>query len=1040
MENLFTQPEAYAVTFDQFQRYATAAKCIEAIRQENSTVTYQILELGANEHKNLKRFLPNDTITFSDVTLSLQMKQDPNFIQADGTNLPFADNAYDFIIALDVLEHIPYEKREPFLKEMNRVARKGAIICFPFASEETTEAETRINTYFKAIQGKDYIWLEEHLNNGLPTTLEVETLLTQCNVKYLNLFHGNLYLWEKLLVSHLNTVFHGALQTYHSCIDSFYNKHLYCGDIAEPFYRVFYFCCKDVVQISTVQDALHKLLQPIENQCMYLEQMDALLHMQEQIVLPESTIQLQKAIDDKEQHIQNITAQLADKEQHIQNITAQLAQTEKSKEVIYILEQKIESCEQEHKIFIQEITRQHQSAHNELQASLNQQLLLTHSAITEKNKLKSNLDYYKLHYYAAINQRNDLQGQLIQAAQRYDTIANAACWKMTKPLRVFLDGLKKLLKSNRFTHLICKGLKSIKQNGVKVTWKKARNKFTRRKAVNAATRPLYTKAELETQKTQIFDKKIKFSIVVPLYNTPEKFLGEMIQSVLDQTYANWELCMADGSDAGHRKVEAICKEYVRKDKRILYKKLSKNLGISENTNACIDMSTGEYVALFDHDDVLHPAALFEVMKAICEQNADFIYCDEDKFTLLNKPHFDPYYKPDFAIDTLRANNYICHFTVFAKPLLLQTGLFNATFDGSQDHDMILRLTEVAQYIVHIPHILYHWRVSSNSVASDPYSKTYAIAAGQNAVAEHLKRVGLDGTVSSTTAHPNIYRIEYAIKNNPLISIIIPTKDHVDDLKRCITSILKKTSYGRYEIIILENNSTQKQTFSYYKTLENNQNIKVLTYEETGFNYSKLNNYASTFACGEHLVFLNNDTEVISENWLQEMLMFSQRSDVGAVGAMLYYPNDTIQHAGLAIGLLTLAGHVFRHFPRTTTGYFGNTCYARNVSAVTAACLMMRTAVFEQIGGFDSAFAVAFNDVDLCMRIRQQGYLICWTPYAELYHYESLSRGTEDTPEKQKRFSGEVARFQERWAKELQQGDPYYNPNLTLEKEDFSIKE
>lgn len=665
--------------------------------------------------------------------------------------------------------------------------------------------------------------------------------------------------------------------------------------------------------------------------------------------------------------------------------------------------------------------------------------------IKEKEKqiqdLNSTIENYKAHYNAAIAQRNDLTNRLLQVQNSYNSISNSTCWKITKPIRIILDCIKKLLKSNKYTHLFCKALRCLKQNGIKYTLEKIKQKLRMAKGYDEyAEYNILTDQEKQLQKNTKFSKDIKFSIVVPLYNTPKNFLCEMINSCIDQTYENWELCLADGSDKEHGYVKKVVEDYTKKDTRIKYKILEKNRGISENTNQCIKMSTGEYIGLFDHDDLLHPSALFEYMKVICEKDADFIYCDEDKFETNVNIRFDPHFKPDFAIDNLRANNYICHFTVFKKSLLDEVGLFRKEFDGSQDHDMILRLAEKARNIVHIPKILYHWRVSLNSVASDPYAKPYTIEAGINAVTQHLNRCNLNAKVKSSKIHPNIYKIRYDIIGSPLISILIPNKDHIIDLSRCINSILEKSTYKNIEIIVIENNSTEQETFDYYETLEDYDNIKVIRYESNGkFNYSAINNFGVTYAKGEHLLFLNNDIEIISENWLEEMLMYSQRKDVGCVGAKLYYANDTIQHAGLGIGLLTLAGHYFRNFDKNATGYMGNLHFVRNVSGVTAACLMMKKSIFNKINGFDEKFEVAFNDVDLCMRIRQAGYLIVWTPYAEAYHYESISRGYEDTTEKQERFNGEVKRFQARWGKELREGDPYYNPNLTLDKEDFSIK-
>lgn len=653
-------------------------------------------------------------------------------------------------------------------------------------------------------------------------------------------------------------------------------------------------------------------------------------------------------------------------------------------------------------------------------------------------RLQEELSHYKEHYLAAIGQREELTRQLAAVQRDYQEISTAFFWRVTKPLRVIVNAIERPFREMTFFQLARKGFRCLHEHGWGYTWKKVMDwRKNRQDYVSVGNKPLFTEEELEKQRQEHFPKQVKFSIVVPLFNTPEKFLREMIQSVLDQTYADWELCMADGSDSEHRDVEKICRQYIKHDHRIKYQKLEKNLGISGNTNACLEMAEGDYIGLFDHDDLLHPAALHEVMCAICEQDADFIYTDENTFHETPKDAFCPHFKPDYAPDTLRANNYICHFTVFRKTLLEETGGFRSECDGSQDYDMVLRLTEKAEKIVHIPEILYYWRAHANSVAESVGAKPYVIEAAHRALEDHLKRIGLKGKVLDTVV-PSMYRIQYEIKGEPLVSIIIPNMDHSETLKNCIDSILNRSSYHHYEIIIVENNSTEHATFEYYEHLKKERKVRIVTWKGK-FNYSAINNFGAKYAKGKYLLLLNNDTEVISPDWIQEMLMFAQRGDVGAVGAKLYYPDNTIQHAGLGIGLLTLAGHLHRGFDRSHPGYMGRLIYAQDLSGVTAACVMIPRHVWEEVNGLDASFAVAFNDVDLCMRIRKVGYLIVWTPYAELYHYESKSRGLEDTPEKQKRFEGEVHRFQERWKKELEAGDPYYNPNLTLDREDFSIK-
>ena len=593
------------------------------------------------------------------------------------------------------------------------------------------------------------------------------------------------------------------------------------------------------------------------------------------------------------------------------------------------------------------------------------------------------------------------------------------------------------MKANPFVRLTNKVLDCLKKDGLRATLQKIGRKLTDRYDYRKARKPLYTPEELEQQRQHTFPRQIKFSILVPLYNTPEQYLREMIDSVRAQTYGNWELCLADGSDDAHCRVGQICREIGSGDDRIRYRKLEKNFGISGNTNACIEMSTGEFIALFDHDDLLHPAALFEMMQAICKQNADMLYTDENTFHKTPKDAFFPHHKPDFAPDTLRSYNYICHFTAFSRDLLNKAGGgFRAEYDGSQDYDLILRLTEQAQHIVHIPKILYYWRSHANSVAADISAKPYTMVAAKKALQAHLDRLGLKGEPLDSSV-PSTYRIRYEIDGEPLISILIPNKDHVTELKTCIDSIVALSGYKNWEILVIENNSTEAETFAYYTEIQKDARIRVVTWSGE-FNYSAINNFGAREARGEYLLLLNNDTEVITSDWLEQMLMFAQRKDVGAVGAMLYYPDDTVQHAGVILGIGDVAGHSHKNSPRTSNGYASRLTIAQNYSCVTAACVMLRRAVWEQMDGLDESFRVAFNDVDLCMRLRQAGYLVVWTPYAQLYHYESKSRGYEDTPEKQQRLRAESQRFHDRYDAVLSAGDPYYNPNLTLTRENFSL--
>ena len=545
------------------------------------------------------------------------------------------------------------------------------------------------------------------------------------------------------------------------------------------------------------------------------------------------------------------------------------------------------------------------------------------------------------------------------------------------------------------------------------------------------------KRTLRRQKHSAFAQKPLISIVIPLYCTPLPYLKELLESVRRQSYENWQLCLADGSPDDKAK-EFIEKHYGR-EKRIVYRKLEENGGISANTNEAVALAAGEYLMLCDHDDTLEPDALYEIVKAINDTGADVLYTDEDKVSMDGRHYFDPNFKPDFNLFRLRENNYICHIFVVKKSLTDETGLLRSEFDGAQDFDFILRCCEKAQKITHIPKVLYHWRCHMDSTAADPSSKAYAYEAGRKAVREHYQRLGIDAKVEMTE-RPGWYRSHVKVQGNPLISVIIPNKDHTDDLELCLFSMTRKSTYRNYEILIVENNSEKEETFEYYRKLPDRYpKARVLTWEKE-FNYSAINNFAAKEAKGEYLLFLNNDVEILTPDWMEEMLQNCQQENVAAVGAKLYYPDDTIQHAGVVLGLGGIAGHIMCRASKEDPGYCGRMISVQEISAVTAACMMVKKSDFDAVGGLDETFQVAFNDIDLCMKFRAAGKKIIFTPYAELYHYESKSRGLEDTPEKQFRFDKEVKRFQEKWAQQLEMGDPYYSPNLSVTEGDCSLRE
>ena len=532
------------------------------------------------------------------------------------------------------------------------------------------------------------------------------------------------------------------------------------------------------------------------------------------------------------------------------------------------------------------------------------------------------------------------------------------------------------------------------------------------------------------------------SILVPLYNTPEPYLKALLDSVQAQTSPRWQLVLADASDPNHPGVGELARARAAQDGRIVYRRIE-NRGIAANTNAAAALADGDYLALADHDDLLAPHAIYMMGRAAAETGAGFLYSDEALFRKDPKKAHVAHFKPDYAPDYLMACNYICHLAVFRKSLFEQVGGERSECDGAQDHDLFLRIIDAMQAAdpaaapLHIPQVLYYWRVHAGSTSGGTGAKPYVQQAAIRAVSDHLAATGRRGTVEAGR-FPGTCHVQWAIDDPaPLVSILIPNKDHTEDLETCLHSLYAKTFYEPFEVIVIENNSTDPATAAYYKTLPDRyENCRVVGYTG-GFNFSRINNFGRRFAHGRYLLLLNNDIEVINGEWLTQMVAETGQPGVAACGAMLYYPDDTIQHAGIITGLGGYAGHSHKYHRRGSSGYLFRLATVQDFSACTAACLLVRTAAWDAVHGMDEGFTVAFNDVDLCLRLRQAGWRILWTPYAELYHHESKSRGSdEEDPEKKRRFAGEQARLYERFGREAILHDPYYNPNLSLDYEDF----
>lgn len=582
------------------------------------------------------------------------------------------------------------------------------------------------------------------------------------------------------------------------------------------------------------------------------------------------------------------------------------------------------------------------------------------------------------------------------------------------------------------------GFQNLRKDGLGGSLRKAKEYLAKQKALELSSKRLmYSEETLAAQKNARFERSVKFSILTPLYNTPKEFLRDMVESVIAQTYDDWELCLADASDGEHIYVGNLCQKYADKDKRIKYVKLEDNDGVAANTNVCMEMADGEYMCLLEQDDVLSPAALYENVKAICEGNPDALYSDEGIFATKPSQTYSVYYKTDFAPDTLRSYNYMSHFLVFKKSLFQGSEIFSREYNGNEELDLALRLSERAKSIVHIPSVLYFGRIAEDSAAyHNATEQRDAAAAGVKAISAHLKRLELAAEVLESKL-PLTYRLKYAISGNPAISIIISPTDKTDDLKRCLDSI-RQSTYFNYEIIIAAGCRHPGEDASYYDEFKIDTRVHIADCKECA-NRAAAVNAAVRCSTGEYVLLLGANTKVISQGWLEEMLMFAQRRNVGAVGCAFYYPDDTVEQAGMIIGLGGSAGPAFRGFACTSNGYMGRLSFAQNLSAVSGACLMTRRQVYDELGGLDEKFEITLSDADFCLRLGKAGYLIVFTPYAKLFHYEPKSGNIDDSPETMLKFSDDTLLFRDRWKQVLESGDPYYNKNLTLDREDFSFQ-
>jgi O-antigen biosynthesis protein len=982
------------VPFDQYQRYKHAADLINTVREDGQV--FSILEVGANEHKNLERFLLNDSITYLDIVVPEHLKQDPSYIEGDATNMPLEDNKFDFIIALDVFEHISDPLRGAFVSELMRVSKYGFILAAPFNTPGVEESEIRANKFFETMYGFNYQWLEEHRENGLPEIEKLISFLEENHWSYLNFSHGSLKVWEKMIKIHFLAAGRSSLYDYRATIDDYYNNYIYNVDYDEPSYRNFFFVSSDLEKIEKAKafvtgrsnqgldPAVFDKLSQLENDLINLSSYD-LTH-KEYMAKKDELAQ-------KDQQINSMNVELKIQEQKTDELSRKVENSNHKLNKLLLINDTLRS-EKEN------IATQLTSAQADI-LSLQQELHNAYETLTQK-------DNY-------INQLEIISQQLRMKNRVKKLVPKAIRSKAKLSLSII-----KKLKQN--PSLAKKGLQEIRHSGLRALNNKIQSVVTVGELTSDYVSQEISLDDIQYMKAEIelFHKKPLVSIVIPVYNVAPKWLNLAIESVKSQIYPYWEICIVDDCSTNEETIDYLGSI---KDARINIVGLEQNSGISNASNKAVSIGTGEYIALLDNDDEIAANALFEVVKAINDFDADVLYSDEDKVDIHGTKK-NPLHKPDWSPDLLRSQMYIGHFLVFSRELFNKVGGFRTEFNGSQDYDLVLRMTEIARKIHHIPKVLYSWRELETSTAANPYAKPYAHTAGLAALNEHLARVfGPENAYATEDEYLFVYDSRYRTESVK-VSIIIPTKDKVELLEPCISSILKKTSYPNYEILIINNNSVEKETFDWFEQQKSRTAVRIIdaNYE---FNWSKLNNHGIREAAGEVYVFLNNDTLIISEDWLERLVEKAQREDVGTVGGLLLYEDHTIQHAGVVIGLGGWADHIFKGMkPNHFGSPYISPMVTRNVTASTGACLAISKKTIDKIGLFNEEFIICGSDVEISLRSLEHGLVNIYDSHVKLFHLESKSRSSYIPP-----IDFELSKFF--YGPYLEKGDPYFNKNLSL---------
>lgn len=1012
---------------DLFSRNKVIAT-VAGLLMKNKTTNWRVADVGGYNGQ-LAKFLPSSAqLTIIDQKPKPE-KETVEYKQADARKIPFSDHNFEVVVSSDLLEHLEQNDRLKVVNELLRIAKNYVIIGFPSCNTLTQKAEELVNHQFLTNAKQEHPFLKEHQSFGLPNEEEIEQFLNTQGIEFYKIHEGNLMNWY-IQQLYIGTQYGEPPEDQSLQFYRFFNEHLKeLGTLRSPAYRVIYILNKQTAKKALPKETLDQTLQEqfTWNAAMFMD----LLHyafddlrkvLERKKQYGEKVAKARKAVDAYKTAIHELRNFLQEKQQVIHFLRALMQEKDNT---INELEEKnnqlLHDCAEQIAL-LNETTLQLSEAEQE-NKHLHTVLTKNEAEIEQKNAMVARQEA----------QLKGLESELGNHKKTLQEILNSRAWRT-----VMVYSRIKMALLVKPWRLVKKAWSIFRIQGPKTLFQKIFRKLRKAPTVteNSAydlyiARTRLTPADLQKKAEEM--KKFKYqptiSIVMPVYNIEEKWLVKAIESVRNQIYPRWELCMADdASTQAH--VKPLLKKYAAMDKRIKVDYRSKNGGIVKASNDALKLASGAYIGLLDDDDELTPDALFEVVKNLQETKHDLIYSDEDKIEM-NGKRCEPFFKPDWSPDLLLSINYISHFGVYRRKIVEEIGGFREGFDGSQDYDVVLRFTEKARSIYHIPKILYHWRKIPGSTAVTVDAKPYVFEAAREALREALKRRNIAGEVSDGLWHGS-YRVKRSLDSSKKVSIIIPFKDKVEVLKVCVESILAKSTYPNYEILLVNNQSQLAETGQYLAEIARHPLVKILEYDYP-FNFSAINNYAAQEAEGEYLLLLNNDTEVIAPEWIEALLEHAQRPEVGAAGAKLLYPNNTIQHAGVLIGVGGIANHAFCKQSRDDHGYFGQVDLIRNVSAVTGACMMVRKDVYQKMNGLNEQdLAVAFNDVDFCLRLRDAGYLIIYTPYAQLYHYESLSRGYDVNLK-------EVAYIERTHRGLLQKGDPYYNPNLSRERFDYSLR-